>query len=341
MTTSNRFTALVALLMFVCTLPLLAQEAKVYTVKQGDTLFSIAQQHGLSMGQLRQFNDLPNNLVKVGQLLIVEAPHDPAEHTSEPAVEPTTVDSSLIIPVIDPIMAPPPPPEETPSANAPLQPDPDAVYGRYIVERGDTMYRIARQTGVPVDTLLWLNPDLATVLPAGAELKLPARFAVLTHTVKRGETLFAISRTYKTDVATVRAMNGNLSGNTIRVGQTLQVPANGRAINVMEDAPTDEPPPPNYQGTVSVYPAPFEGRAMANARPYDPAMLTVSHATLPFGTVVLLTNTVTGYASFAEVTDRTLVDAAQVMDVSQAVAEALKLDANADPADVVEIRVRD
>ncbi|MEM6645992.1 MAG: LysM peptidoglycan-binding domain-containing protein [Bacteroidota bacterium] len=337
---SDRCTAWMAVLMLICATPLLAQEAKVYTVKQGDTLFSIAQQHNLSMAELRQLNDLPNNLVKVGQLLIVEAPHEEGARTPEPEVRPAEIDSSQIIPVIDPISAPPPS-DAIPATNTPPQPDPNAVYGRYLVERGDTMYRIARQTGVPVDTLLLLNPDLATVLPVGAELRLPARFAVLTHTVERGQTLFAIARTYQTDVATIRAMNGNLSGNTIRIGQVLQVPANGRAINAMQESPSDVPPPPDYQGAVSVYPAPFEGRAMANARPYDPAQLTVSHATLPFGTVVLLTNTATGYATFAEVTDRTLVDAAQVMDVSRAVAEALKLDANADPAHVVEIRVRD
>ncbi|MDQ2657220.1 MAG: LysM peptidoglycan-binding domain-containing protein [Bacteroidota bacterium] len=46
----------------------------VHTVEQGQTLFSIARQYEVSVGQLRQWNQLASNELKVGQTLYVAQP---------------------------------------------------------------------------------------------------------------------------------------------------------------------------------------------------------------------------------------------------------------------------
>ncbi len=42
-----------------------------YTVKAGDTLYSIAKKYGISVDTLKQMNSLTNNLLSIGQVLIV------------------------------------------------------------------------------------------------------------------------------------------------------------------------------------------------------------------------------------------------------------------------------
>ena len=46
-----------------------ASTAKTYTVKPGDSLWSIAQKNQLSITQLKQINNLHSDLILVGQTL--------------------------------------------------------------------------------------------------------------------------------------------------------------------------------------------------------------------------------------------------------------------------------
>ncbi|MFM8540351.1 MAG: LysM peptidoglycan-binding domain-containing protein [Nitrospira sp.] len=46
----------------------------VHTVQAGETLFRIARQNGVSVQQLRQWNNLKNDVIEVGQQLIVAPP---------------------------------------------------------------------------------------------------------------------------------------------------------------------------------------------------------------------------------------------------------------------------
>ncbi|MBM4119693.1 MAG: LysM peptidoglycan-binding domain-containing protein [Nitrospira sp.] len=46
----------------------------VHTVQAGETLFRIARQNGVSAQQLRQWNNLKNDVIEVGQQLIVAPP---------------------------------------------------------------------------------------------------------------------------------------------------------------------------------------------------------------------------------------------------------------------------
>lgn len=48
-----------------------------YKVKSGDALGSIASRHGVSITQLRNWNNLKSNLIKVGQILIIHKTQEP------------------------------------------------------------------------------------------------------------------------------------------------------------------------------------------------------------------------------------------------------------------------
>jgi membrane-bound lytic murein transglycosylase D len=52
-------------------------QTQTYTVVAGDTLSEIAEKHKISVRNLKRSNNLTNNLIRVGQVLIIKAPSNP------------------------------------------------------------------------------------------------------------------------------------------------------------------------------------------------------------------------------------------------------------------------
>ncbi|MGJ8673255.1 LysM peptidoglycan-binding domain-containing protein [Rubritalea sp.] len=61
--------------------------------------------------------------------------------------------------------------------------------------------------------------------PGAAVNSAPAAGSTLPYTVKAGDSLWKLSRDYDTSVEAIQAANG-ISGNNIRVGETIQIPNN-------------------------------------------------------------------------------------------------------------------
>jgi len=96
-----------------------------YTVRRGDTLYSIARRYGTTVQAIAQANNLYNpSLIHVGQVLYIPSGEVPPPSPPSPPPSPT-----------------PPPSEE--------------VY--YTVQRGDTLYRIARRFGTTVSAIVAAN----------------------------------------------------------------------------------------------------------------------------------------------------------------------------------------
>lgn len=116
-------------------IPQMAQaSASVHVVAPGDTLYNISRRYNLSVGELRALNNLSGNTLKLGQVLQLK--RRAAGQTSEaaPSVAPT---SGSTLPA------------------------------EYVVQRGDTLYSIARRFGVERGELVRLNDarKLATLQP--------------------------------------------------------------------------------------------------------------------------------------------------------------------------------
>ncbi len=343
------------LMLVLCALlacaPVQAQEqteSVTYAVESGDTLYSIAQRFGVSVATLQRLNGLEGTTIEVGQTLVVRpsAAPSPPDTTAPPAPADTlAADTSRTG-------------TETPDSSAaekrnPLGPSParrapaslDALgtdvpvsrtltgepinrlqYGAHIVRAGDTFYSVAARFGTTGDSLFALNGQWTDPLPPGHVLRLPPRFALPAHTVQPSDsTLYVIAAEYGVSARALRQLNG-LEADTLSTGRRLRIP--GR--RAPEPAPRGTLPPSDAQGPVAVYPAPFEGRLTASGTRYDSEALVVSHPTLPFGSVVLLTNPTSGQSTFARVIDRGPVDDALLVDVSAAVAARLGLAAQSD-----------
>lgn len=80
--------------------------AKTHTVAPKETLFSIARTYGMTVAQLKEWNSLTTDEVKIGQVLTVAAP--------TPGSAPVAVTSTPVpaTPVVQPALAPPAPTAE-------------------------------------------------------------------------------------------------------------------------------------------------------------------------------------------------------------------------------------
>ena len=104
----------------------------------------------------------------------------------------------------------------------------------HVVQRGETLWSIARRYGTSVAAVQGWNGLRGTVIRTGARLTIftaggPAgppvtasRGEQVTHLVRRGDTLSSIARRYGTSVAAVQGWNG-LRGTVIRVGARLRI----------------------------------------------------------------------------------------------------------------------
>jgi rare lipoprotein A len=79
------------------------------------------------------------------------------------------------------------------------------------------------------------------------------------------------------------------------------------------------------EGIASWYGAEFDGRPTASGEIFNSALLTAAHPTLPFGTVLTVTNTHNNRKVSVRVNDRGPFVSARILDVSRAAAEQLDM----------------
>jgi rare lipoprotein A len=99
-------------------------------------------------------------------------------------------------------------------------------------------------------------------------------------------------------------------------------------------APTPTPTPPTgptgplvfiEEGMASWYGVPFHGRRTSNGETYDMNQLTAAHRTLPFNTVVRVTNLANGRKVDVRINDRGPFVEGRIIDLSLAAARALDM----------------
>lgn len=101
----------------------------------------------------------------------------------------------------------------------------------YIVKKGDSLYSIANANNTTVSELKSLNNLSTNTLNIGQVLKLPTTSPEeqpsngnIIYTVKSGDSLYQIAKTYNTTVDAIKALN-NLTSNNLSIGQELKIPS--------------------------------------------------------------------------------------------------------------------
>ncbi|EKP94400.1 cell wall hydrolase [Thermaerobacter subterraneus] len=123
----------------------------------------------------------------------------------------------------------------------------------HYVQRGETIWKISRKYGVPMDDIVQLNRlPSASVVWAGTYLAIPRIDRYDIYTVRRGDTLFKIAAAYGLAAAELQRANA-LAGDLILPGQRLIVPLGGAT-----GAPSG--------GTAAAAPAPAPSRSQAGGQ---------------------------------------------------------------------------
>jgi LysM repeat protein len=95
----------------------------------------------------------------------------------------------------------------------------------HIVQRGETLYRIARQYGTTTAALQAMNGITnANRIYAGQSLCVAQQISGTTYVVQPGDTLARIARRFGVDMTVLARINGISNPNRIYAGQTLIIP---------------------------------------------------------------------------------------------------------------------
>ena len=216
----------------------------MYTVKNGDTLYSIAKVYGTTVNAIKNLNYLKTDSLKLGQVIRIPEKYTKEEDYYLPvfsnyvvkkgdtlfsiankfnlSIETIIQDNALKNNVL------------SLGQNLKIRNNNIVVeecfgedssitlndYVDYVVKRGDSLYSIAKKYGVSVSDLISSNNLSNNNLNIGQKLKIPS--INKTYTVVKGDSLYSISKKFDTSVSELISKN-NLKSSILSVGQTLVI----------------------------------------------------------------------------------------------------------------------
>jgi len=195
-----------------------------YAVKSGDTLSAISAKYGVSVADLKTWNNLTSDTIYVNQALTIKG-------------------GTITVGTTAPTPTPAPAPTTSTTSST-----------SYAVKSGDTLSAISAKYGVSIANLktwnnltsdtIYVNQTLmikgGTTVGTTAPAPTTSTTSSTSYAVKSGDTLSAISAKYGVSVANLKTWN-SLTSDTIYVNQALTI--KGGTITVGTTAPTPTPTP--------------------------------------------------------------------------------------------------
>ena len=101
----------------------------------------------------------------------------------------------------------------------------------YEVRRGDTVYGVSKRFGLPIRTIIEINNlEPPYILKIGQRLAIGQAVSPDYHRVKKGDTLYSISRSHKVSVSALAKRNRIKAPYRVYVGQRLDLPIGQKII---------------------------------------------------------------------------------------------------------------
>ena len=207
-----------------------------YVVKKGDTLYSIAKTYNTTVDNIKKLNNLTSNTLSIGQKIKLNDQIDNPKEDNTYIVKSgdtlysiakkfnikvdnlkeannltsnmLSLNQKLIIPKI---------------SNK-------EDYLLYTVKKGDNLYNIANSYNTTVSDIMSLNNLSSNILSIGQTLKIPLKEVETSnsteyteYTIKKGDSLYSISKTYGVPIDEIMKYNG-LTSNLLNVGKVIRIP---------------------------------------------------------------------------------------------------------------------
>ena len=207
-----------------------------YVVKKGDTLYSIAKTYNTTVDNIKKLNNLTSNTLSIGQKIRLNDQIDNPKEDNTYIVKSgdtlysiakkfnikvdnlkeannltsnmLSLNQKLIIPKI---------------SNK-------EDYLLYTVKKGDNLYNIANSYNTTVSDIMSLNNLSSNILSIGQTLKIPLKEVETSnsteyteYTIKKGDSLYSISKTYGVPIDEIMKYNG-LTTNLLNVGKVIRIP---------------------------------------------------------------------------------------------------------------------
>lgn len=250
------------------------QDVRVlHTCKTGDNLFRIASAYGVSLTNLRVWNNLASNAgVRVGQQLVILNPAQPVNDLAETreveqkeniATTPTEAVKSSA-PVTKAVSKKRDKSEESATVATKEKPSSRKITGKGVIHRvarGETLAQIADDYGTTIQEIRSANKMSARKsILAGQRLKIPIESETTASTretfedapqaaswtrykVRRGDNLGIIAGQFGVREQQIRSWNPRIGSGGLRHGQTLRIyapvtakgsaPAPGKSVNTV------------------------------------------------------------------------------------------------------------
>ena len=207
-----------------------------YVVKKEDTLYSIAKTYNTTVDNIKKLNNLTSNALSIGQKIRLNDQIDNPKEDNTYIVKSgdtlysiakkfnikvdnlkeannltsnmLSLNQKLIIPKI---------------SNK-------EDYLLYTVKKGDNLYNIANSYNTTVSDIMSLNNLSSNILSIGQTLKIPLKEVETSnsteyteYTIKKGDSLYSISKTYGVPIDEIMKYNG-LTSNLLNVGKVIRIP---------------------------------------------------------------------------------------------------------------------
>ncbi|WP_156291625.1 LysM peptidoglycan-binding domain-containing protein [Oceanobacillus salinisoli] len=178
-----------------------------YTVKSGDTLWSLASRYNITVSAIKSANNLTSDTLKLGQTLTI-----PTGQSGVTQTVPKTTEQQGERKTFD-----------------------------YTVKSGDSLSALANRFVVSVDTIRSANNLKSDLLQIGQVLKIPNGLnapdpstvnsvSYITHTIKSGDNIWDLSVRYGIPQNELLKVNNLSTSSRLSVGQQLKIPVHHIAV---------------------------------------------------------------------------------------------------------------
>ena len=118
-------------------------------------------------------------------------------------------------------------------------------YFLHTIEKGQSLYSIAKMYNVTTNDIIRLNPGCDEKIYAGQAIKIPkgkeSQKGETFHTIQAGETLYKLTTIYNISAKAICEANPGLSAENFRIGQVILIPLEQEQETETTQTPAEKP----------------------------------------------------------------------------------------------------